>query len=177
MKRKIYFFLEQLEINRSERISVTILMIFIIIFSGIYYNHEPVVNYDPQYYENLERIFNEKSQQMEQERQSIRVRYQPVNEMEELRDQSELNETASIQPESVKESVEKAEPIMNPKIININTATEEQLITLPGIGPAYAKRIVEWREENGLFTEKEQLMEIRGIGERRLEQLVPFIEL
>lgn len=177
MKRKIYFFLEQLEINRSERITVTILMSFIIIFSGIYYYHVPVVNYDPIYYENLERIFNEKSRQVEQERQSILARYQPLNEKETSRDQPDLNEIATIQTEHANDSAEETEPSSNTNIININTASEEQLVTLPGIGPAYARRIVEWREENGLFTGKEQLLEIRGIGERRLEQLLPLIEL
>ncbi len=177
MKRKIYFFLEQLEINRSERITVSILMVFIIISSGIYYNHEPAVNYDKDHYENLERIFQERSQQLDQEKQNILVRYQPRNEIEAIRDTSDLIGNSTIQPESAKVSIVETEPVMNPEIININTANEEQLVTLPGIGPAYAKRIVEWREENGLFTEKEQLIEIRGIGERRLEQLLPFIEL
>lgn len=177
MKRKIYFFLEQLEINRSERIAVSILMISIIISSGIYYNHEAVANYDPEQYENLYRIFKEKSRQMEQERQSILVRYQPQNEIETIKDPADLNEESTIQQKSANRSVAETEQRMNPEIININTATEEQLVSLPGIGPAYAKRIVEWRVENGLFTEKEQLMEIRGIGERRLEQLIPFIEL
>lgn len=177
MKRKIYFFLEQLEINRSERITVTILMGFIIIFSGIYYYHEPMVNYDPDHYENLERIFYEKSQQVEQERQGVLARYQPSNEIATTRDQPVLEENAAIQAERVLDSVVETETVMNPEIININTASEEQLVTLPGIGPAYASRIVEWRDENGLFTEIEQLLEIRGIGERRLEQLLPFIEL
>ncbi len=67
------------------------------------------------------------------------------------------------------------EPAGSP--ININTASAEQLTELPGIGPAYAQRIVEWREENGKFTSKEQLLEIRGIGQRRLEVIIPLIML
>lgn len=177
MKRKIYFFLEQLEINRSERISVTILMSLIILSSGIYYYHEPVLNYDPIQYENLERIFKEKSEQVEQERQDIRVRYQPLTEIESAGGQSDLTEIAVDHAVSVMESAAESEMVMKGDMININTATEEQLESLPGIGPAYAKRIIEWREKNGLFTEEQQLLEIRGIGERRLEQLLPFIEL
>lgn len=177
MKRKIYFFLEQLEINRSERITVSILMCLILIISGIYYYREPVVNYDPVQYENLERIFKEKSQQLEQERQSILARYQPSNEFEEKSALPELNEITTVETELTNKSVEEKEPVTNPVTININMATEEQLVSLPGIGPAYARRIIEWREENGSFTKKEQLLEIRGIGARRLEQLSPLIEI
>lgn len=177
MKRKIYFFLEQLEINRGERISVTILMGFIILFSGIYFYHEPAINYDPDHYENLERIFNERSQQIEEERQNILVRYQPTLRLESKSVQPGDEQIETTQIEPVIDPAKEPVPAGIPDIININTATEEQLVTLPGIGPAYAKRIVEWREENGRFTEKEQLLEIRGIGERRLEQLLPFIEL
>ena len=62
-------------------------------------------------------------------------------------------------------------------MININTATREQLQILPGIGPAYSGRIIEWREENGTFTTKDQLLEIKGIGEKRLEKIKPLITL
>ncbi len=177
MRRKIYFFLEQLEINRSERITVSILMIFLIITGGIYYHHEPVVNYDPGHYENLERIFREKSRIREQERQSVLARYQPQNEIVIIKNRSDLIEVKTIQNENTNRPDAETDQKIDPEIININTASEEELVTLPGIGPAYAKRIVEWRIENGSFTEKEQLLEIRGIGERRLEQIKPFIEL
>lgn len=53
--------------------------------------------------------------------------------------------------------------------ININSATVEELTTLPGIGPALAARIVAYREENGLFRTLEDLMQVAGIGEVKLE--------
>lgn len=59
--------------------------------------------------------------------------------------------------------------------ININTATAEQLESLPGIGPVTARAIVEYRRQNGGFHSVEELLEVRGIGEKRLEQIRPFV--
>ncbi|EME19130.1 ComEA family DNA-binding protein [Rhodococcus triatomae] len=55
--------------------------------------------------------------------------------------------------------------------VNLNTATEEQLDELPGVGPVTATSIIEWRTENGSFTDVEQLGEVDGIGPARLEKL------
>lgn len=55
--------------------------------------------------------------------------------------------------------------------ININTADNALLDLLPGIGPAYATRIIAYREEHGAFTDVEQLREIRGIGPKTMEKL------
>ena len=49
--------------------------------------------------------------------------------------------------------------------VNINTATVEQLETLPGIGPAKAKAIVDYRKQNGNFKKTEDLKNVKGIGE------------
>jgi len=62
-------------------------------------------------------------------------------------------------------------------VVNINTAGEEQLTLLPRVGPALAKRIVEFREANGRFKTKEDLMLVRGIGETTFELIEPYITL
>lgn len=59
--------------------------------------------------------------------------------------------------------------------INLNTATQEQLELLPGIGPALAKRILDYRAVNGDFDTIEELQEVRGIGEAIFEELKPLI--
>ncbi|ALG86897.1 ComEA family DNA-binding protein [Gordonia phthalatica] len=60
-------------------------------------------------------------------------------------------------------------------LVNLNTATAEQLDTLPGVGPVTAEAIIAWRQANGKFTSVEQLAEVDGIGPARLAKLKPLV--
>ena len=61
------------------------------------------------------------------------------------------------------------------EVVNLNTATQEELETLPGIGEVLAQRILEYRERNGPFRSVEDLTEVSGIGDQRLEDLRPHV--
>ncbi|MFA4030101.1 MAG: hypothetical protein GDYSWBUE_001511 [Candidatus Fervidibacterota bacterium] len=61
--------------------------------------------------------------------------------------------------------------------IAINTATAEQLESLPGIGPALAQRIVEYRRQHGPFKSVDELLNVKGIGQKKLEALRPYVKL
>ncbi len=63
----------------------------------------------------------------------------------------------------------------NEGLININTASSEELQTLYRIGPALAGRIIEYRESYGNFETKEEIMEVKGIGEKTYERIKDFI--
>jgi competence protein ComEA len=55
--------------------------------------------------------------------------------------------------------------------VNLNTATAADLESLPGIGPRMAERIVEYRQKNGAFKKIEDLMNVKGIGEKNFLKL------
>ncbi len=61
--------------------------------------------------------------------------------------------------------------------VNINTASKEKLMQLPGIGPVYAERIIDYRTENGRFNNLAEIRNIKGIGEKKFENLKDKIEI
>lgn len=61
-----------------------------------------------------------------------------------------------------------------PAVVDLNSATATELEALPGVGPATATAIVSYREEHGRFTSVDDLLEVRGIGDAKLEQIRPL---
>lgn len=61
--------------------------------------------------------------------------------------------------------------------VNINTATKAELMEVPGIGETYAERIVAYREENGDFLSLDELTNVKGIGEKRLEKWAQYLTI
>lgn len=62
-------------------------------------------------------------------------------------------------------------------LVNINTATIEELDALPGIGPVIAQRIVDYRTQYGPFTAKEQIKNVSGIGDKKYSDIESLIEV
>ena len=59
--------------------------------------------------------------------------------------------------------------------LNLNTATKADLEKLPGIGPAMAQRILDYRQKIGAFKKTEELMNVQGIGEKSFLKLKPLV--
>jgi competence protein ComEA len=59
--------------------------------------------------------------------------------------------------------------------VNINSASVEQLSTLPGVGAKLAARIVEHRQKSGGFKSVQELMNVKGVGEKNFEKLQPYL--
>jgi competence protein ComEA len=62
-----------------------------------------------------------------------------------------------------------------PTLVNLNTATETELDSLPEVGPVTAASILAWRDEHGGFTSVDELLEVDGIGEVTLDRVAPFV--
>lgn len=67
--------------------------------------------------------------------------------------------------------------ILELKSININMAKSEELQKLPRIGPAIAKRIIEYRERTGRFKSIDELLNVKGIGKKTLENIKPYLKI
>lgn len=158
-KRDIFFWVDKLQITKKERVSVTVLFIVIVLllFVNIFIKKKVVP--PPENHAELLKEFERRSDLIEAEKQKMKAKY----EGEEI---SELEESESIITPKVPQT-----------LVSINAATSEELQTLPGIGISYAQRIIEYRETNGDFNSVEELVRVRGIGEKTLEKLKPFIKL
>jgi competence protein ComEA len=61
--------------------------------------------------------------------------------------------------------------------VDLNSATAEQLIQIPGIGEVLAHRIIDERQQNGPFQSREDLKRVKGIGPKIFEEIAPFIRV
>ena len=61
--------------------------------------------------------------------------------------------------------------------LNLNTATEDQLMLLPTVGPAKAERVVTWRKKNGGFKRTADLRRVKGFGYKTFKRLEPFLAI
>jgi len=158
IKRKLFFLFDRLQITKRERLAVGTLGVGIFLVWCANILVDQPTNYDPAEYERLQKAFEDQTAEMIREEQQLQAKYegQGVSKDKNITQPSQANEKISV---------------------NINTATADELEQLPGIGSVYARRIVEYRIANGLFSSADELLNIKGIGEKRLLKLKPFIKL
>lgn len=75
--------------------------------------------------------------------------------------------------DSMQNKIEKSKQAL----ININTADKQELMKLPGIGPALSDRIIQYRKNTGLFKTKRDIINIKGIGDKKFKQIEPLISV
>ena len=157
IKRSLFFWVDRLQIRKRERYSISVLLLLfvVLVLTNVFYTEKLVP--EPDNHTQILADFEQRSALIEREKLIEEQKYAGI---------------ITEEPEAkIESSITMSEPI------SINTATSSQLIQLPGIGNAYAQRIIEYRETNGDFTSVDELVNVKGIGERTLEKIKPFIKL
>lgn len=180
MKRQLFFWLEKLKIAPGERKAISGLLVLLVFLGGLNLALSPSVPFENEDYLELEQQFAERTAMLEAEEEKLMEQYYPSSEKQTAEayiDTVSEDSTSNEEADKTQEKDEEVDQNTDKKRINVNKANSEALETLPGIGPTYAKRIIKYRNENGEFESFEELKNIKGIAQKRLDKLMPFIKL
>lgn len=84
---------------------------------------------------------------------------------------------AAFQERIAADTAETARAVTDGRLLNINTASLAELLSLPGIGQTLAERIVQHREQKGHFASVDELQKVKGINKKKFEKLKPYISV
>ncbi len=176
MKRKIFFWLERLKITPTERKTISGLMVLLVVLGSINLGLSPSVPFENNDYLELEKQFKNRTAKLEAKEQELMKQYFPTPKPNQQVNTSQDMLADTTDSTTSEMSVQPTQDAQKERI-NINKADLATLKSLPGIGPTYARRIVEYRNTNSGFGSLDELKKIKGIAEKRLEKLKPFIKL
>ncbi|HKK45449.1 MAG TPA: helix-hairpin-helix domain-containing protein [Balneolaceae bacterium] len=173
MKRRIFFWVEKLKISPAERKTVSGLAILLVVSGIVNLALSPKIPFNGKRYRALKKQFKKRTALIKKKQQKLMQRYHPS-----LKNPVATAVSDTITQDSSFSKTDKKRTQQTQKTrINVNTADMKALESIPGIGPAYASRILKYRKENGGFKTLEELKKIKGIGKKRLENLKPFVKL
>jgi len=87
------------------------------------------------------------------------------------------DEAAVAEPKSSPANFERSAETEHPLLLDLNTASKEELRSLPRVGPVLAQRIVDYRAQIGAFGQVEELKKVKGIGDKTFEKIKPYVSL
>jgi competence ComEA-like helix-hairpin-helix protein len=188
-KRKVFFFIDRLQIPVSERRVLPLLLLSSLTAwtAALVVRHPRLI--DPEAYAEEQRRFEEVYKASFDRHAEIMARYALEDAVEQAGSNPAIQPSSTatmdtVRPRSPSASKTPSHPRATPPTqgmtapkVDLNSAGIDELVTLPGVGPAIAQRILDWREQHGRFTSVDQLREVRGIGEATLGRLRPFVLL
>ena len=195
MRRSYFFLLDKLKITSAERKLMITLITALTLLSLASIILPDNKNAEIAEYAKLQQTFEHRSLQVHQDSVDKMARYRPgentpepqlpqqqepknKNKLKSERDERTATYAAVADNEtSLSEEAKKNAADENkPEKIDLNSANRETLQMLPGIGPAYSKRIITYRKKNGPFKRPEELKNIKGIGPKTLEDILPLLD-
>ena len=160
-KRHLFFLFERLEIRAGERRALATLLLLGVALDQAAEHWPSPSTYDAAFYAPILAAFDERNARADAELAKLDSLYLGLE-----------SASSDVAPRTSR-SAPRASPPSSP--VPINTADAEQFDALPGIGPALAKRIIEYREKHGPFTSVDDLTKVRGIGPALMEKIRAFV--
>ena len=167
--------IKHLSFTKNEiRVLLLVVSVLVVGFSIKYYK-EVLTNPEKEYdYSKSDRDFLEKSRNMllgslsDDDSTLTEDERKLIDSLQALEDSLDTNDYSTDKKNTSKNELKE-------KSININTATKEELIAIPGIGDKISDRVIIYREEHGGFKNIEDIMNVKGIGKKKFEKMKPYI--
>lgn len=170
IRREWFFLLERLHITPAERRLVLTLTAIVVTLTILLIFVHPHSRYNPFFYASRVQLFQKKIAEAKH-RDSMR--------MARFYNLKALNVSMAVDTSTTSGSDSETKTTRQGSIpsVNINTAGVDSLVFLPGIGPKTAKKIVDYRKANGAFISPASIMKVKGIGEKKLANMMPYIRV
>jgi competence ComEA-like helix-hairpin-helix protein len=159
-QRHYYRLQQRLALTRRETHALALVILFLAAGLAIRHVRYHLVPYDPSYYAEIDRLAGTPPARADSSARAL------------LSPPTDSTRPDAVEPPHRRPADGRTLPDL---LVNINTATASDLEKLPRIGPKTAERIVSFRETNGPFRRAEDLMLIRGIGEKTFEGLRAYV--
>jgi len=175
-RRRLFFWIERLNITRGERrFVVTAILVSLALWMGDLMI-TPGNPYGNDYYRPIDSLYQHYVDQIHNRDSLVhRYYYTQVNDSENIASGVPFAIPGDVPISGKEKEAKKSRP--DNHSIDINHADSLALISLPGIGPIIAGKIIDYRNDHGPFPDPNSLKKVKGIGDKKLKQILPYLTL